>query len=324
MLLAVPSAVNGWANDACRDLVALYESASTVDPDFQREVMLLANAWANLGSALGTYDRLADTYLEGDESRWKHLLDAELTHLVAAVRGLGHEFAASYRAMAERGAPAKVVRMRRIEKELGSGLSRADLLANMETALRAPFYMALRQRYNIARRGGRFDARRTADFFFLREFCYAAMFRFNRTGDFNVPYGGLTYNGKSFSDKVDRLYDLEMLKRLRATTWRSRDFEPFLAEAAPAPADFVFVDPPYDSDFSTYDGRPFGAADQERLSRLLASLQAKVMVVIKDTPTIRRLYGSDQWRLTELPKAYMWTIKSRNNRRTTHLTITNY
>jgi hypothetical protein len=48
------------------------------------------------------------------------------------------------------------------------------------------------------------------------------------------------------------------------------------------------------------------------------------MVVIKDTPMIRRLYRSDRWRVESADKTYMWTIKSRNDRETTHLTITNY
>jgi len=38
--------------------------------------------------------------------------------------------------------------------------------------------------------------------------------------------------------------------------------------------DLVFVDPPYDSDFSAYDNRPFGGADQVRLERVLAGPRA--------------------------------------------------
>ena len=86
----------------------------------------------------------------------------------------------------------------------------------------------------------------------------------------------------------------------------------------------MFIDPPYDSDFSDYDGRPFGEADHARLAHALEGTPAKVMVVIKDTAAIRRLYPSDRWHVTEAGKTYMWTIKSRNDRRTTHLTITNY
>ena len=81
-----------------------------------------------------------------------------------------------------------------------------------------------------------------------------------------------------------------MLARLQNTTWRCGDFEPFLAEANPGSSDFLFIDPPYDSDFSDYNNMPFGSRDQERLQETLETLQARVMVVIKDTPLIRRLY----------------------------------
>jgi hypothetical protein len=39
---------------------------------------------------------------------------------------------------------------------------------------------------------------------------------------------------------------------------------------------------------------------------------------------IRALYGSGRWTVTESAKTYMWTIKSRNDRRATHLLISNY
>ena len=84
------------------------------------------------------------------------------------------------------------------------------------------------------------------------------------------------------------------------------------------------MDPPYDSEFSDYDNRPFASSDQRRLADVLSRVPAKVMVVIKDTPAIRDLYSSDRWHVLEAEKTYMWTIKSRNDRAATHLTITNY
>jgi DNA adenine methylase len=214
--------------------------------------------------------------------------------------------------------------MRHIQTTRGERLSDPDLLGNVEGAIRAAFYMSIRARYNHARTRGIRNETRLADFLFLREFAYAAMFRFNSRGEFNVPYGGMSYNRKSLADKVDNLFSHAMLGRLTSTTWRSTDFELFLHEAAPSRSDFVFIDPPYDSDFSNYDNLPFGSSDQERLQRLLQGLSARVMVVIKGTPMIRRLYNSDRWRVAEADKTYMWTIKSRNDRETTHLTITNY
>ncbi|MFV2064633.1 MAG: DNA adenine methylase, partial [Chloroflexota bacterium] len=79
-----------------------------------------------------------------------------------------------------------------------------------------------------------------------------------------------------------------------------------------------------DSEFSAYDNLAFGSPDQIRLRDHLEAVPAHVMVVIKDTPMIRELYGTDRWRISEAPKTYRWTIKSRNDRAATHLTIINY
>jgi DNA adenine methylase len=184
--------------------------------------------------------------------------------------------------------------------------------------------VSVRTRYNVARLTDDWGALRSADFLFLREFAYASMFRFNARNEFNVPYGGISYNRKSLVAKARLMFGHEMLARLANTHFDNRDFEPFLAAAELTPDDFVFVDPPYDSDFSAYDNRPFDGADQVRLERMLARVPARVMVVIKDAPAIRALYGANRWNVTEAPKTYMWTIKSRNDRAATHLTITNY
>jgi DNA adenine methylase len=84
------------------------------------------------------------------------------------------------------------------------------------------------------------------------------------------------------------------------------------------------VDPPYDSDFTDYDSNEFRAKDQERLAKTLSSLKSKVMIVIGDTELIRDLYKAPHWKIQEDHFTYKWTIKERNNRQKTHLTITNY
>jgi DNA adenine methylase len=219
---------------------------------------------------------------------------------------------------------AKFDRMRGVQGRVGRSLSARDLEANIEGSVRSSLYMSVRTRYNAARLADTWDSFRLADFLFLREFAYAAMFRFNAKNEFNVPYGGVTYNRKSLGDKTDLLFSRRMLERLSNTVFRCQDFEPFLDETSPAAADFVFVDPPYDSDFSAYDNMPFEGADQRRLRDTLERLPAWVMVVIKDTAAIRSLYSTGRWNIVEAPKTYAWTIKSRNDRQATHLMITNY
>jgi DNA adenine methylase len=324
VLLAVPDGVEAWANDAAEDLIELYRAAAEERWSFRATVHGIAAAWEKLRSFDEFYRALGDDFLHGSSGSSTvatYLRAGSLKEaLVLAGPGLDEIFALRL----AKDLPAKFDRMRKIEAALGRRLSNIDLLDNIEGAVRAAFYMSIRARYNRARLARACSEIRLADFFFLREFAYAAMFRFNSRGEFNVPYGGVTYNRKSLADKVSALFGVDMLARLRNTTWRCEDFAPFLEEANPGPSDFLFVDPPYDSDFSEYDNMPFGSRDQARLQQTLEALSARVMVVIKDTPMIRSLYRSDRWRINSAAKTYMWTIKSRNDREASHLTITNY
>jgi DNA adenine methylase len=324
VLLAVPNEVEAWANDAIEDLIDLYRAAAELRPTFRNAVADVAQAWHDLRALNGFYSSLADAFLDESASLSELTAAGNRPALDDALRLCGPDIADVFSKRFARDLPTKFDRMRAIQKSVGQTLSDGDLLANVEGAVRSAFYMSIRARYNRARLLDRRNDIRLADFLFLREFAYAAMFRFNSRGEFNVPYGGITYNRKSFAEKVDLIFSPAMLKRLQNTTWRCADFESFLQDADPGMGDLVFIDPPYDSDFSSYDGRSFGQKEQSRLHWALERLPASVMIVIKDTPLIRRLYGSDRWRIEETEKKYMWTIKSRNDRDVVHLTITNY
>jgi DNA adenine methylase len=323
VLLATPPEVPAWANDACEDLVRVYRAAAEDDATCRAAMVGLAGAWDGLAGAEGLYAELAAAFRDRSAPDPVGPLRAHEARLRAALEPAGGDLATVTLARLRADLPRKFVRMRRVERRAGFALPEADLLANVEGAVRAALYTVVRERYNRARLAGRWDARRTADFLFLREYAYAAMFRFNAAGAFNVPYGGVTYNRKRLGEKVAALFGGPMRARLGATEWRCGDFEPFLREAAPGPDDVVFVDPPYDSDFSAYDGLAFGWADHVRLKRVLDGLTARVVVVIKDTPQVRRLYDDGRWRVRERPKTYMWTIKARNDRSAVHLVATN-
>jgi DNA adenine methylase len=322
VLLATPAEVPAQANDACRDLVEVYARAASGDRAFGEAIDGLAEAWDGLADFDTAYADLAAAEA-GPPNAAEVTIARQVERFSRALPRTGPGLSAAFGDRAAAELRGKFGRIRRLEARRGT-LSKADLLANVEGAVRASLFMAVRARYNAARLAGRWDATRAADFLFLREFAYAAMFRFNRRDEFNVPYGGISYNRKSLADKARLLFGEAMLARLATTEFHSQDFEPFLAGCDPAPDDFVFVDPPYDSDFSAYDNRSFGGADQVRLERALAHLRSSVMVVIKDAPAIRALYNPDRWNVTQAPKTYMWTIKSRNDRVATHLTITNY
>jgi DNA adenine methylase len=324
VLLAVPEGIEAWANDAAEDLIELYRAAAEERWAFRHAAEGVAEAWDALRSFEELYRALADDFLDGSSGLAAVAIGSRTRDLEPALALAGPGLDVVFRTRLAKDLPAKFHRMRKIQVALDRKLSDSDLLDNVEGAVRAAFYMSIRARYNRSRLSETWSETRLADFFFLREFTYAAMFRFNSRGEFNVPYGGVSYNRKSLGDKLEILFGSAMLERLRNTTWRCGDFEAFLEEADPKGPDFLFIDPPYDSDFSDYDNLPFGGSDQERLQQVLEGSSANVMVVIKDTPMIRRLYRSDRWRVESADKTYMWTIKSRNDRETTHLTITNY
>lgn len=324
VLLAVPPQVAACVNDACPELIGLYDAGRTRNDEVHASLRGLALAWDTLSTLDELWSELGVAFLAESTSYAQRYLETRATSLQAALSTAGPSVWPSFETRVADELAAKFRRMREVQRDVGRMLSDPDLRANVEGSVRSSFYMTIRARYNAARLEERMDPWRLADFFFLREFAYAAMFRFNRRDEFNVPYGGVTYNRKSLSNKVDVLFGDALAARLRTTTFHRQDFEPFLAAVSPTSADFVFVDPPYDSDFSAYDNRAFTLFDQGRLASALRQIPSRVMVVIKDTPAIRGLYSDPRWHVLESDKTYMWTIKSRNDRAATHLTITNY
>jgi DNA adenine methylase len=103
------------------------------------------------------------------------------------------------------------------------------------------------------------------------------------------------------------------------------DFEAFLQKYHPQPDDFIFLDPPYDSEFSTYARNHFDRQDQERLARyLLHHCKARFMLVIKNTAAIRDLYCQTDLNIQAFDKKYLVSFQDRNKRDAEHLIITNY
>jgi DNA adenine methylase len=217
----------------------------------------------------------------------------------------------------------KLDRMRKIEREKGK-LSQADMLDNIESALKSAFYMHFRHLYNRSRTFEINKSFSTAIFYFVREYCYASMFRYNSRGEFNVPYGGIQYNRKDFLKKINTIRSKFYQDHLKQTQLFSLDFEEFLEKLTPTSNDFIFVDPPYDSDFSTYSKNAFGHNDQIRLANYLLTTPAKFMLVIKSTEFINSLYSDKKLHIETFEKKYVMSFQNRNDKNAEHLLIMNY
>lgn len=165
----------------------------------------------------------------------------------------------------------------------------------------------------------------SALFLFIRNYAYSGMFRYSASGDFNVPYGGIAYNSKTMKKKLEYYRSKPVQDHFHSTEIFNLDFEQFLRETSPGESDFIFLDPPYDSEFSTYAQNDFTKADQERLANyMIDECKAKWMLIIKNTDFIFNLYNKPGIKIQSFEKNYTVSFMNRNDKKVTHLLITNY
>lgn len=233
--------------------------------------------------------------------------------------------------------------LKHIQKNLTSKLKRTkervdvknrfsdfDIKKNIETGFRSGFYSHFRDIMNKEKKKKIKLSRqkKVANWYFIREFCYGGMFRFNRSGDFNVPYGGMNYNDKNLRAKVGYIFSDKVRRILTKTRTENKDFEPLLKSLNLTKKDFVFLDPPYDTEFSEYEENPFTKKDQERLARTLLKMKANWILIIKETDFIRDLYTKKEAKkkgiqVGKFEKTYTFNIRERNIRGVHHLIIHN-
>jgi DNA adenine methylase len=136
---------------------------------------------------------------------------------------------------------------------------------------------------------------------------------------------GISYNRNDLARKIAYMQSPVLQQHFANTVIGNMDFEAFLQAYTPGADDFIFLDPPYDSEFSTYTQNTFDKSDKERLAHyLLHQCMAKFMLVIKNTPTIFNLYAGKGLHIHTFDKKYLVSFQDRNNRESEHLMIINY
>lgn len=291
-------------NDKAKDLIELYKAIAADGPIFAKwlkwtdEVFKAAEPFFD---SLPNDKRTSDEkVLKGAKKALAAIPDTE--RLIPTV---------------EKVFVAKMARTQKLEEKRGS-VPDEDYLKIQETGIKEAIYDFIRKQYNNDKLE---NSERMAMYFFVREYCYSSMYRFNAQGQFNVPYGGISYNRKDYKAKIEYLLSPELIRKLRSTEIHCEDFEGFI-DAIDEQDSFVFLDPPYDTEFSNYSNMSFTKEDQKRLAECLKRCKGQWMIVIKSTPFIEELYkGYDMIRFD---KEYMVSFKNRNDRKAEHLLIRNY
>lgn len=135
---------------------------------------------------------------------------------------------------------------------------------------------------------------RAARFIYLNKTCFNGLYRVNRKGQFNVPFGKYA--------TPPRLYDPDNIRTisvlLQNVKLMAGDYRTTLATAKEG--DFIYLDPPYaplnetTAQFTNYTSSNFNEdSDQRLLAQIFHELDERgclVMLSNADTPTIRGLY----------------------------------
>ena len=321
---------NSIINDKSDELMLLYKMIKTKNEEFKtglndinknwlqlekdieknsKELIDLYNKFKNNNNLL---EDLIDGYMKKHDKELKALLreevDINLYNLIYEIK---------------KNLESKLSRMVKLENEHGD-LNAEDLIKNIETAFKSAYYMYFRYLYNNKKKLKLSDPFYCAVFYFVRDYCYSAMFRYNANGEFNVPYGGISYNRKDFAKKIEYVTSKELSDYLSKTKLYNLDFEKFCDKVELKETDFMFLDPPYDTEFSTYAQNDFDKDDQIRLANYLYKTKAKFMLIIKNTDFIYNLYKDKGFNIRTFDKKYLVSFMNRNDKDVEHLLITNY
>lgn len=330
-----------FINDKSHELMNLYKMINTQNKEFFEKLERLDYDWKLLSDIVNNHsdelsklytvfreDKINEETLKKKIVRFVKVNESEFNGLLTPDFSIDVD---NFIYEVSRGINSKFKRMKKLEVTKGN-LTYDDLLLNIEASFKSSFYMHFRYLYNNIEKFNISVPFATVIYLYIREYCYASMFRYNNQGEFNVPYGGISYNNKSLLTKINYYKSKELLEHLKNTTLENLDFYDFMKLHVPGKDDFIFLDPPYDTEFSTYAKNEFGRQDQERLADyLINDNKANFMMIIKDTPFIRSLYkngtklkNNSILSVSSFKKKYSVNIKTRNNQKVTHLLIKNY
>lgn len=304
-----------YINDKSSDLINLYHCVKIRDDDFIKYIQLIYNEFRSIDNMI---DKNPNDMILLYHS--KISIDDFIIKYKKVFSVMAEEYHTIFVNELYKNLKNKISRCQKLEIKKGE-IANSDRIDNIESALKSAYYMYIRYLHNISYKFTL--GRRAALFFFIREYCYSSMFRYNGKGEFNVPYGGISYNRKDFQKKINYALSDAIYKKFCQTNIYNMDFEDFINSLSLTKNDFLFLDPPYDSDFSTYAQNKFDKEDHIRLCECLKKTQAKIMLIIKNTEHIYNLYQYD-FNIASFDKTYLVSFMNRNEKNAKHLIITNY
>ena len=199
-----------------------------------------------------------------------------------------------------------------------------NLLNHYEAEHSEEFYYEIRNKDKNKNAYSRLsDYTKAARTIYLNKACFNGLYRVNKKNEFNVPFGKKTkintYEGSNLIT-VSNYLTMNNIKIL------SIDFEEAVKDVKPK--DFIYFDPPYDSDtstFNSYTEEGFDRNEQIRLAKVFKELDKKgayVMLSNHNTSLINDLYKDYNIHLIEAKRNINSNGKKRG--KVEEVIITNY
>lgn len=166
---------------------------------------------------------------------------------------------------------------------------------------------------------------RAARMIYLNKTGYNGLYRVNRNGRFNVPFG--KYKNPKYLDKDN----LEAVSQaLQKVDIHNASFETVLDYAKAG--DLVYFDPPYvpvsqTASFTSYQANGFSIEDQRRLRDVCIELTKRNVFIIlsnSDTETVRNLFSPYSFEICEVLANRAINCNGKRRGKMTELIITNY
>lgn len=162
-----------------------------------------------------------------------------------------------------------------------------------------------------------------ARFITLNKTCYNGLYRVNKNGFFNVPFG--RYIKPKICDEKN-IWNITYLLRNTNTIIQMGDFEDILINNVKS-NDFVYLDPPYNpidetSNFTNYTNSGFDIHQQKRLANVfyrLDNIGCKIIQSNSDTEIIRELYRDFSNNIVKIES--IRSINSKPQKRSGHVEL---
>lgn len=155
-------------------------------------------------------------------------------------------------------------------------------------------------------------------YFFINKTAYSGMIRYNKNGEYNVPFGRYPHLNTQLI--TQRHSDL-----LQGAELFCADYSQIFRMAQED--DFIFLDPPYDCVFHDYGNKGqttngFDETEHRRLAADFKNLPCRALMVIGKTPLTEELYGD--YIVDEYYKNYSVNIRNRFHNDSIHIVVKNY